>query len=178
MLGHDTHGHGEFTATGCTGLLPTNAQDVSHGGNVFGVISATYTDKGGSAGQAPPLTTVSQTQIRQKHQEVEFVVSQSGTNTATNTDNGSGLHRGSLAAADWIQLNGPFNLFQIDTVSFRVADVPPAANGTPRTVGSPLAAIEIRQDSITGPIVTTANLVSTGSTRPGWSGRRRRSRSR
>ncbi|WP_028067530.1 ThuA domain-containing protein [Solirubrobacter soli] len=164
VLGHDTHGHGEFTATGCTGLLPTNAQDVSHGGNVFGVISATYTDKGGSGGQAPPLSSVSQTQIRQKHQEVEFVVNQSGTNTAANTDNGAGVHRGSLAAADWIQLNGPFNLFQIDTVSFRVADVQPAANGTPRTVGSPLAAIEVRADSITGPIVTTANLTSTGST--------------
>jgi PKD repeat protein len=159
VLGHDTHGHGEFTATGCSGLLPTNEQDVSHGGNVFGVISASYTDKGGSGGQAPPLTTVSQTQIRQKHQEVEFVVSQSGTNTQTNTDNGAGIHRGSLAAGDWIQLNGPFNLLQIDTVSFRVADA-----GGGRTAGSPLAAIEIRADSVTGPIVTTANLVSTGGT--------------
>ena len=83
-----------------------------------------------------------------------------------------------LAAADWIQLNGPFNLFQIDTIAFRVADVQPAANGTPRTAGSPLAAIEIRQDSITGPILTTANLVSTGSTAAPRSGRRRRSRSR
>ncbi len=43
--------------------------------------------------------------------------------------------------------------------SFRVAD---AAAG--RTAGSPLAAIEVRQDSITGPILTTANLVSTGGT--------------
>ena len=40
-----------------------------------------------------------------------------------------------------------------------MADAQPAATGTPRTVGSPLAAIEIRQDSITGPILTTANLV-------------------
>ncbi len=159
MLGHDTHGHGEQTNTGCTGFLPTDAGDVTHGGNVFGVISASYTDKGGSNGQAPPLTSVGQLQIRQKHQEVEFVVNQSGTNTATNTDGGAGVHRGSLSAGDWIQLNGPFNLFQIDTVAFRVAD---AGNG--RTAGSPLAAIEVRADSITGPIVTTANLVSTGGT--------------
>jgi PKD repeat protein/glucose/arabinose dehydrogenase len=164
VLGHDTHGHGEQTNTGCSGFLPTNAQDVSHGGNVFGVISASYTDKGGSNGQAPPLTGSGQIQVRQKHQEVEFVVNQSGTNTATNTDGGAGVHRGSLANNDWIQLNGPFNLFQIDTVSFRVADVQPAANGTPRTPGSPLAAIEVHQDSITGPLLTTANLVSTGST--------------
>ena len=26
--------------------LPTDAEDVSHGGNVFGVVSATYTDHG------------------------------------------------------------------------------------------------------------------------------------
>jgi hypothetical protein len=100
--------------------------------------------------------------VRQKHQEVEFVVNQSGTNTATNTDGptGTGVHRGSLAAGDWIQLNGPFNLFQIDTVTFRVAD---AANG--RTAGDPLAAIEVRQDSATtGPIVATYNLVNTGGT--------------
>jgi PKD repeat protein len=160
VLGHDTHGHAEQSSTGCTGFLQTDAGDVSHGGNVFGVISATYTDKGGPGG-VPTLSTTNQVQIRQKHQEVEFVVSQSGTATATNTDGatGAGVHRSSLGAADWVQLNGPFNLFQADTISFRVAD---AAAG--RTAGSPLAAIEIRQDSSTGPILTTANLVSTGGT--------------
>ena len=41
----------------------------------------------------------------------------------------------------------------------------------PRAVGSPLAAIEVRTGSHTGPILTTANLVSTGSTAAGmvWS---------
>ena len=159
VLGHDTHGHAENSATGCTGFLETNPDDIAHGGNVFGVISASYTDKGGSAGQAPTLATTSQVQIRQKRTEVEHVVNQSGTATATNTDNGAGVHRSSLAAGDWLQLNGPLNLRQINTVSFRVAD---AAAG--RTAGSPLAAIEVRADSITGPIVTTANLVSTGGT--------------
>ena len=47
VLGHDSHGHGEQTGTGCTGFLQTIASDVSHGGNVFGIISASYTDKGG-----------------------------------------------------------------------------------------------------------------------------------
>ena len=44
VLGHDTHGHAETTVNGCSGVLPTDAADVSHGGNVFGVISASYTD--------------------------------------------------------------------------------------------------------------------------------------
>jgi carbohydrate binding protein with CBM6 domain len=69
------------------------------------------------------------------------------------------VHRSSLRDGDWVQLNGPFNLFQADTISFRVADA-----GGGRTAGAPLAAIEIRQDSVDGPILTTANLVSTGGT--------------
>ena len=158
VLGHDTHGHELVSQTGCSGSLPTAADDASHGGNVFGVISAEYTDKGAEGG-VPPLKTISQHAIRQKHQEVEHVVNQSGTNTATNTDGGAGVHRGSLSNNDWIQLNGPFNLINIDSITFRVAD-----GGNGRTAGSPLAAIEVHQDSITGPILTTANLVSTGGT--------------
>jgi PKD repeat protein len=158
VLGHDTHGHELVSRNGCRGFLPTDANDASHGGNVFGVISATYTDKG-AAGGVPPLTTTSQIKTPQKHQEVEHVVNQSGTNTAANTDGGAGVHRGSLANNDWIQLNGPYNLFQIDSVTFRYAD-----GGGGRTVGSPLAAVEVRQDSVTGPILTTANLTSTGGT--------------
>ena len=161
VLGHDTHGHGEEEKTGCSGNLQTIADDVSHGGNVFGIISATYTDKGGRGANSavPPLTTVGQTKINQRKQEVEHAVTQSGTNTAANTDGGAGTHRGSLAAGDWIQLNGPYNLTNINSITYRVADT---AAG--RTAGSPLAAIEVRQDSITGPILATHNLVSTGAT--------------
>ena len=115
-----------------SGFLQTDPTDVAHGGNVFGVISATYTDKGGQGANsaAPPLTTTSQVQIRQKHQEVEHVVTQSGTTTATNTDTDwrqRPVHRNSLAHGDWLQLNGPFNLFQIDTIAIRYADGTAAA---------------------------------------------------
>jgi glucose/arabinose dehydrogenase len=119
VLGHDTHGHAEATTNGCTGVLPTLDEDVSHGGNVFGVISASYTDTGG-AGGVPALTTVDQNQIRQKRQEVEFVLNQSGTNTAPSTDVGGGLQRGSLSAGDWMELNGPYNLLNINSITFRV----------------------------------------------------------
>ncbi len=158
VLGHDTHGHAEASTNGCSGVLPTDAEDVSHGGNVFGVISASYTDGGGSGG-VPALTTVAQNQIRQKKQEAEIAVNQSGTNTAPTSDVGGGQQRGSLSAGDWLQLNGPFNLVNIDSVTFRVAD---AAAG--RVVGSPLAAVEVHRDTVAGPIVATANLTSTGGT--------------
>ncbi len=164
VLGHDTHGHAQASSNGCTGILPTDEGDVSHGGNVFGVISAVYEDLGG-AGGVPALTTQTQHQIRQKKQEVENVAAanQSGTNVvATNDPLGGGSHRGSLAAGDWIQLPGPFNLLNINAITFRVAD---AAAG--RAVGSPLAAVELRTGSATGPIVNTYNLVSTGGPPPG-----------
>ena len=162
VLGHDTHGHAEQSSQGCIGFLQTDPTDVAHGGNVFGVISATYTDKGGQGANsaAPPLTTTSQVQIRQRRQEVENVVNQLGTATATNTDTtgvGGPVHRSAITQGDWLQLNGPFNLFQIGTIAIRYAD------GTAgRTAGTPLAAIDIRQDSITGPVIATANLTSTG----------------
>ena len=135
VLGHDSHGHAEATANGCTGTLPTDAEDVSHGGNVFGIISASYTDLGGAAG-VPALTTVDQAPILQKRQEVEFAVDQSGTNTAPTADTGGGLQRGSLGNGDWIALNGTLQPGQ-----HRLADVPhvgrqrrpaPVGRGPPR----------------------------------------------
>jgi PKD repeat protein len=158
VLAHDEHGHAEETVTGCSGVLPTIADDVSHGGNVWGVVSASYTDLGG-AGGVPPLTTVEQVNVRQKLQQVEFALNQSGTNTANTSDVGGGQHRGSLSNNDWIELNGPINLLNIQSLRFRVADA-----GGGRTPGSPLAAVQLRQDSPTGPTLLTANLTSTGGT--------------
>ena len=144
--------------TGCSGVLHSVPGDVSHGGAVWGIVSSSYTDKGGVGG-TPALTTINQHNIRQKHNEVEFAVNQSGTNVAADTDT-SASHRGSLSPGDWIELNGPLNLTNISSISYRVAD---AAAG--RTAGSPLAAVEIRQDNpTTGPILQTNTLVSTGGT--------------
>ena len=40
VLGHDTHGHVEDGTVGCDGVLQTDPDDVAHGGNVFGIVSA------------------------------------------------------------------------------------------------------------------------------------------
>ncbi|HEU0235287.1 MAG TPA: ThuA domain-containing protein [Candidatus Limnocylindrales bacterium] len=157
VLGHDEHGHAQETQTGCSGVLPTIADDVSHGGNVFGVISASYTDLGGPGG-VPALTTVEQVQVRQKRQEVEFVIEQQGTNVQTTNDpGGGGQHRGSMSNNDWLLLNGSFNLQDIDALTFRIA-----STGTAIPAGNPLAAVDVRLDTITGPLLLTANLTSTG----------------
>ena len=161
VLGHDTHGHAEQEQHRLHRLPADAGRRRRRTAATCSASSARATPtRAARAGRRSRCSTTTQVQIRQKHQEVENVVTQSGTNTATTTDPaGGGTHRGSLAAGDWLQLNGPFNLHQIDTITFRVAD---AAAG--RTAGSPLAAIEVRQDSITGPILATANLVSTGGT--------------
>ncbi|MER5598297.1 ThuA domain-containing protein [Streptomyces sp. NPDC002265] len=159
VLGHDTHGHAEQSVHGCTGVLSTDPDDVSHGGNVFGVVSASYTDRGGPGG-VPALTTVTQNQVRQKRQEVEFALDQSGTNVATTNDSAGGSqHRGSLGDGDYLALNGPFDLHGIDSLTFRVA-----STSTQVPAGSPMAAVEVHLDSVDGPVLTTANLTSTGAT--------------
>ena len=62
VLGHDTHSHAESSATGCSGVLTTNAADVSHGsGDLYGVISATYTDHGVGHDGVQTLSTTAQT---------------------------------------------------------------------------------------------------------------------
>src|SRR5215212_2745610 len=58
VLVHDQHGHGEATATGCSGTLQTLAEYASHGGYIAGGISASYTDTGG--GGQPALTSQAQ----------------------------------------------------------------------------------------------------------------------
>jgi PKD repeat protein/type 1 glutamine amidotransferase len=152
VLGHDDHGHAEASTTGCTGVLPTLADDVSHGGNVFGIVSASYTDD--PQGSVPALTTVDQNRIRQKRQEVEFAVNQSGTNTAASADEGGGLQRGSLGNGDWIQLNGPFNLLSIDAITFRTSGGS-GANGT--------GLVELHRDAVDGPVVGTFTIQPTAS---------------
>ena len=153
VLAHDTHGHAEETIHGCSGVLPTLAEDASHGGNVWGVVSASYTDLGG-AGGVPALTTVAQNDVRQKRQEVEFATDQSGTNTAPAADEGGGLQRGSLGNGDWIRLNGPFNLVGIDSITFRTSGGS-GASGT--------GLVELHQDAVDGPIVSTFTIQPTAS---------------
>jgi PKD repeat protein/glucose/arabinose dehydrogenase len=156
ILGHDSHGHAEVTVNGCSGVLPTEASDVAHGGNVWGIVAAEYTDHGG-AGGVPALTTVDQVNIRQKRQEVEFVEEQQGTNVSTGSDVGDWpQQRGSLGGNDWIKLNGPFNLTNIDSITFRTSST--------GTAGTPRGEVEIRlDDPDTGTIVSTVTINSTGS---------------
>ncbi len=149
-LGHDTHGHGEGSQTGCSGVLQTDPADATHAnGYLFGGLTASYTDLG--ANGQPPLTTIDQKVIQQKRQQLEYATDQSGTNTGATTDpDGGDLNRTSLDPGDWLAVNRGVNLRNVNAVSFRVAG------------GS--GAVEMRLDSPTGPILDTVTIAATAGT--------------
>ncbi|MDA0182098.1 ThuA domain-containing protein [Solirubrobacter phytolaccae] len=161
VLGHDEHGHGEEEKLGCSGYLSTIEEDVAHGGNVFGVINATYTDRGNGA--VPGITVVGQVKIRQRKQEVEHATLTNGILPTATDDVGAGLHMSSLGTPpEFIRLNGPFNLTGINAITFRYADLP-AQGGVPRVPGTNLGIVDLRTGSNTGPVVGSFQLTATGS---------------
>jgi cytochrome c len=154
VLVHDTHGHGEDSVTGCSGVLHTLAEDADHGGALAGGISASYTDLG--ANGQPALTTVKQHVVQLRRQQVEFVQEQEGTTTANTGDAGGGQHRNGLDPGDWLALNNRFTFAHMDqAITFRFANN--AAAGSTRGL------VEVRLDSPTGPVAATCTLLATGS---------------
>jgi PKD repeat protein/type 1 glutamine amidotransferase len=154
VLVHDTHGHGEDSVTGCSGVLHTLAEDADHGGALAGGISVSYTDLG--ANGQPALTTVKQHVVQLRRQQVEFVQDQEGTTTANTGDAGGGQHRNGLDPGDWLALNNRFTFAHMDqAITFRFANN--AAAGSTRGL------VEVRLDSPTGPVAATCTLLATGS---------------
>jgi cytochrome c len=155
-LGHDNHGHGEGSQTGCSGVLQTDPADATHAnGYLYGGLTASYTDLG--ANGQPPLTTIDQKVIQQKRQQLEYSADQSGTTTGVTTDpDGGDLNRTGIDPGDWVAVNRSVNLRNVTSVSFRVA------GGT--TAGTPLGAIQLRLDAPDGPILSTATITATGGT--------------
>ncbi|HEY7486890.1 MAG TPA: ThuA domain-containing protein [Streptosporangiaceae bacterium] len=154
-LGHDNHGHGEGSQTGCSGVYQTDPADATHaGGYLYGGFTASYTDQG--ANNQPPLTTIEQRVIQQKRQQVEYVVDQSGTSTALTTDpDGGDSNRNGIDPGDWVAINRVVNFQNMNSVTFRVS------GGSADTAGAPRAAVQLRLDAPNGPVVTTATINAT-----------------
>jgi cytochrome c len=147
-LGHDTHGHGEGSQIGCSGVLQTDLADATHAnGYLYGGLTASYTDLG--AHGLPPLTTIDQKAIQQKRQQLEYGTDQSGTTTAVTTDPAGGdLNRTSLDPGDWVAVNRTVNLRNVTSVSFRVS--------------GDSGAVQLRLDRPDGPVLSTAAIAPTG----------------
>ncbi|WP_309112821.1 ThuA domain-containing protein [Saccharothrix sp.] len=159
-LGHDEHSHGYEQYRGCEGLALMSGDEGHVGANIFGVLTAKYTDKGGNG--ASPLTGESILVLQPKHKEAEYYTATGrtadgigedspGVQRETTSDTGGGQNIGFITDGDWFSLR-PATLQGIDQVRFRVA----GASGGGR--------LEVRAGAPDGPLAGTATFAGTG----GW----------
>ncbi len=150
QLGHDQHSHPLNQLTGCAGTVQTPASTGhSDADDLYLLINASYTDNG--APGVAPLTSTASHRLRPKLQQAEFFSTQSGVTTQSTADvSGGGLDLSSIDDGDYISFT-PVNLLNISAVSYRVASA-----GTGGT-------IEVRVDSPTGALISTAGVQPTGS---------------
>ncbi|WP_405144117.1 ThuA domain-containing protein [Sphaerisporangium sp. NBC_01403] len=163
ILGHDTHGHPLDQYTGCSGTLQTTlSSGHSDGDNVFYVLEASYTDKGG-AGSSGPLTGRAQALLQPKHKQAEFFTETGripgaagtgdpGVKVETTSDTQGGFNNiGFIEDGDYWS-HDPVNLTGIGALSFRAASA--STGGT----------IEVHAGKADGPLVGKVDVTNTG----GW----------
>ncbi|NIL54807.1 carbohydrate-binding protein [Streptomyces sp. 2BBP-J2] len=150
VIGHDSHGHPQTSATGCTGTLRTLA-DGEHdpNANIFGVVDAEYTDRG--TGGQPALTTHDQHITQPSHRQAEHHGDSAGTQIIDKASAHGGRTVGEIHNGDWIS----FAPYSLDNVSLFTARVSSAGSG---------GTIEIRAGSPAGTLLGTATVPVTG----GW----------
>ncbi|MFH8976216.1 PQQ-dependent sugar dehydrogenase [Streptomyces sp. NPDC017890] len=150
IIGHDSHGHPQTSATGCTGTLRTLA-DGEHdpNANIFGVIDAEYTDNG--ANGQPALTTHDQHVTQPTHRQAEHHGASSGVQVVSHGPAHGGRTVGHIENGDWISFT-PYALGNATTFTARVSSA--GAGGT----------LEVRAGSPTGTLLGAATVPVTG----GW----------
>ncbi|MFJ4466772.1 PQQ-dependent sugar dehydrogenase [Streptomyces sp. NPDC089424] len=150
IIGHDSHGHPQTSATGCSGTLQTSA-DGEHDpdANLFGVLDAEYTDEG--AGGQPPLTTHDQHVIQPSHRQAEHYGDAAGVQVVSHAPAHGGRTVGHIENGDWISFE-PYALGNASRFTARVSSA--GSGGT----------IEVRAGAPTGTLLGTATVPVTG----GW----------
>ncbi|MFJ3581982.1 PQQ-dependent sugar dehydrogenase [Streptomyces sp. NPDC090127] len=150
IVGHDSHGHPQTSATGCSGTVQTIA-DGEHdpNANIFGVWDAEYTDKG--ANGQPALTAHDQNISQPTHRQGEHYGNSSGVQVVDHAPAHGGKTVGHIENGDWISYT-PYLLSNADRFTARVS-----SGGTGGT-------LEVRAGSPTGTLLGTATVPVTG----GW----------
>ncbi|MFD6248382.1 PQQ-dependent sugar dehydrogenase [Streptomyces roseolus] len=150
IVGHDSHGHPQTSATGCAGTLQTLA-DGEHdpNANIFGVVDAEYTDRG--ANGQPALTAHDQHLTQPTHRQAEHFGASSGVQVVAHGPAHGGRTVGHIDNGDWISFT-PYALDNVTRFTARVSSA--GAGGT----------IEVRAGSPTGTLLGTATVPVTG----GW----------
>jgi glucose/arabinose dehydrogenase/PKD repeat protein len=162
-FGHDEHAHPIQQATGCSGRIQTSqAGGHDADANIFAVLEATYTDRGGAGGSAA-LTGRSLIQLQPKRKQAEYFAATgrvSGAPTggtpgvqreATSDPQGGFQNIAFVENGDWWSF-APTNLTDITALRLRAA----SANGA--------GTVEVRAGSATGTLLGSAAVPNTG----GW----------
>ncbi|RMI33161.1 carbohydrate-binding protein [Streptomyces triticirhizae] len=147
ILGHDSHGHPQTSATGCSGTLQTQA-DGEHdpNANIFGVWNAEYTDSG--AGDAPPLTGSDQVVSQTKQRQAEHFGGSEGP-TAISLGGAHGGRAVEVTDGGWISFE-PYLLSNATDFTARVS----SAGGS--------GAIEVRAGAPDGELLGSVEVGDTG----------------
>ncbi|MDX3484252.1 MULTISPECIES: ThuA domain-containing protein [Streptomyces] len=148
-LGHDSHGHDITTEHGCEGTIKT-AMEGGHdpNANIYGGISASYTDNGGG-GQAK-LTGKDASRLQPKHRQAEHFDASSGVTTPSKSSAHGGKTVGDIHNDDWIS----FKTYVLGGTTKLTARVSSAGSG---------GFLEVRAGSPTGKILGSGPVPVTGS---------------
>ncbi|MFJ5049939.1 ThuA domain-containing protein [Streptomyces sp. NPDC088719] len=148
-LGHDSHGHDITTEHGCEGTIKT-AMEGGHdpNANIYGGISASYTDNGGG-GQAK-LTGKDASRLQPKHRQAEHFDASSGVTTPNKSSAHGGKTVGDIHNDDWIS----FKTYVLGSTTKLTARVSSAGSG---------GFLEVRAGSPTGKILGSGPVPVTGS---------------
>ncbi|MFJ8857547.1 PQQ-dependent sugar dehydrogenase [Streptomyces sp. NPDC102451] len=150
IIGHDSHGHPQTSANGCSGTLQTIA-DGEHdpNANIFGVWDAEYTDKG--ANGQPALTTHDENISQGSQRQAEHYGDSAGVRIVDKTAAHGGRAVGYIENGDWISFK-PYLLADATRLTARVAS------------GNAGGTLEVRAGSPTGTLLGSAAVAATG----GW----------
>lgn len=146
-IGHDDHSHGVAQTNECAGRLIAPGGHGDSGDNVFLVLRASYADRG-----APPVAALTGEAVhilQPRRKEAEHHASQSGVSNSITGDLDGNLDVSSVDDGDYVSFS-PLNLTNIGALTFRLAS------------GGASAQIEVRRDSIAGPLVVTASVPDSG----------------
>ncbi|MCI2420240.1 PQQ-dependent sugar dehydrogenase [Saccharopolyspora sp. K220] len=141
-LGHDEHAHPQTEVQGCSGRIQIQ-QDDGHGSdaNLFIVLRATYTDRGGP--NVPPAEGSHEIRLQPKNKQAEHATALHGASVVSDDGAQGDAAIGDIDPGDAVSWR-PMSLESVQSAAFRVAA--PGAGGT----------IELRAGAPDGPLVATA----------------------
>jgi PKD repeat protein/glucose/arabinose dehydrogenase len=141
-LGHDEHAHPQTEVHGCEGVINTEA-DPGHGGdaNLFSVLRATYTDRGGE--NVPATEGTSEIVLQPKHKQAEHFTGNQGVTVADDPAAEGTAAVSDVDPGDWVSYD-PVDLHSVESVRLRTS----GAGGS----------VEFRSGAPDGPLVAAVDV--------------------